>query len=80
LRLIDETLDVSFPVEELKRLVRRKHVWVAGIGARDVVGMVIVSEREGAAYIEEMDVLPAARVVRTCTFERFIEASRRRAS
>ena len=59
LGLIDETLDVSFPEEELVRLVGLRQVWVACAEGDIPVGMVIASVREGAAYVEEMDVLPA---------------------
>jgi GNAT superfamily N-acetyltransferase len=59
LDLIEEALDVSFPLEELITLVGLRQVWVA-CDIHDVpVGMVIASVRDGAAHIEEMDVLPA---------------------
>jgi GNAT superfamily N-acetyltransferase len=59
LGLIDEARDVSFPREDLLRLVGLGQVWV-GCGEDDLaVGVVIASVREGAAYVEEMDVLPA---------------------
>lgn len=59
LGIIDEALDVSFPRDNLVRLVDMGQVWV-GCPEDDVpVGMVIASVREGAVYIEEMDVLPA---------------------
>ena len=58
LGLIDEELDVSFPVDDLTRLVGMRQVW-AGCWQDDLpVGMVIASVREGAVYVEEMDVLP----------------------
>ena len=59
LGLIDETLDVAFPPEALARLIGSAQVWVA-CTANDVpVGVVIASQRDGAVYVEEMDVLPA---------------------
>jgi hypothetical protein len=59
LDLIEEALDVSLPLEELITLVGLRQVWVA-CETHDVpVGMVIASVRNGAAPIEEMDVLPA---------------------
>ena len=59
LGLIDETLDVSFPPEELARLIGIGQVWVA-CTANDVpIGVVIASLREGSVYVEEIDVLPA---------------------
>jgi GNAT superfamily N-acetyltransferase len=59
LRLIDEALDMSFPLEELDRLIDIGQVWVACLDDDSPVGMVIAAVREGAVYIEEMDVLPA---------------------
>jgi len=59
LGLIDEALDVSFPLEDLARLVAMGQVWV---GCRDddlPVGVVIASVLGGVAYVEEMDVVPA---------------------
>ena len=59
LGLIDDALDSSFPLDAIIRLIDSSQVWVA-CGEDDVpVGMVIASEREGAAYIEELDVVPA---------------------
>jgi GNAT superfamily N-acetyltransferase len=58
LGLIDETLDVSFPLEDLAGLVGKGQVWVACPDDGLPVGMVIASVREGAVYVEEMDVLP----------------------
>jgi GNAT superfamily N-acetyltransferase/catechol 2,3-dioxygenase-like lactoylglutathione lyase family enzyme len=59
LGLIEEALDVSYPPEELRRLIGLRQVWVA-FEADDVpVGMVIASVRDGSAHIDEMDVLPA---------------------
>lgn len=58
LGLIEEELDSSFPVDDLSRLVDLGQVWVA-CGVDDIpVGMVIASVRDGAVYVEEMDVLP----------------------
>ena len=59
LGLIDETLDLSFPLGELKRLVGLGQVWVACTADDTPVGAIISSVREGAAYVEELDVLPA---------------------
>jgi GNAT superfamily N-acetyltransferase/catechol 2,3-dioxygenase-like lactoylglutathione lyase family enzyme len=59
LGLIDEALDVSFPLDDLARLVSSGQVWVACLPDGLPVGMVIASVREGAVYVEEMDVLPA---------------------
>ena len=59
LGLIDEALDVSFPLGELARLVVMGQAWVACPAGGVPVGMVIASVREGTAYVEEMDVLPA---------------------
>jgi len=59
LGLIDETLDLSFPLGELKRLVALGQVWVACTADDAPVGAIITSVREGAAYVEELDVLPA---------------------
>lgn len=58
LGLIDDVLDVSFPLEELRRLVDVGQVWVASDAVDRPVGMVIVSVRDHVAYVEEMDVLP----------------------
>ncbi len=59
LGLIEEARDVSFPPEDLMTLVGLRQVWV-GCDTQDVpVGMVIASSRDGAAYVEELDVLPA---------------------
>ena len=59
LGLIDETLDVSFPIDDLVRLVRMGQAWVACPPGGPPVGMVIASVRDGVAYVEEMDVVPA---------------------
>jgi 4-diphosphocytidyl-2-C-methyl-D-erythritol kinase len=59
LRLIDEALDPSFPLDAIGCLIDRGQVWV-GCREDDLpVGMVIASVREGAAYVEELDVVPA---------------------
>jgi len=58
LGLIDETRDVSFPLDDLARLVEARQVWVARDETDRAVGMVIVSVREGVAYVEEIDVHP----------------------
>ena len=57
LDLIDESLDVAFPLEDLVRLIDAGQVWVACDATDTPVGMVIASVREGAVYVEEMDVL-----------------------
>lgn len=59
LGLIDDTLDGSFPLEELKRLIGLGQVWAACTGDDLAVGAVIASVREGTVYVEELDVLPA---------------------
>lgn len=62
LGLIDESLDVSFPPEELARLIGQEQVWVAcepGTASGQPVGFIIASLRDDAVYIEELDVLPA---------------------
>ena len=58
LGLIHQALDVSFPLDDLARLVGMGQVWVGCQEDGLLVGMVIASVREGAAYVEEMDVLP----------------------
>lgn len=58
LGLIDEALDGSFPLDELARLIGKGQVWVAYPDDDLPVGMVIASVRDGAVYVEEMDVLP----------------------
>lgn len=58
LGLIDEAVDVSFPSDELSRLIDAGRVWVACDTADQPVGMVIASVRDGALHVEEMDVLP----------------------
>lgn len=59
LGLIDDTLDASFPLAELKRLIGLGQVWVACTADDLVVGAVITSVRDGTGYVEELDVLPA---------------------
>jgi GNAT superfamily N-acetyltransferase/catechol 2,3-dioxygenase-like lactoylglutathione lyase family enzyme len=59
LGLIEEALDVSLPLEDLITLIGLRQVWVASETPDVLVGMVIASVRDGAAHIEEMDVLPA---------------------
>ncbi|MFL5300632.1 MAG: GNAT family N-acetyltransferase [Anaeromyxobacteraceae bacterium] len=59
LGLVDEARDVSFPLDDLARLVRLGQVWVACTEGAIPVGMVIASVREGAVHVEELDVLPA---------------------
>src|SRR3954454_10186869 len=59
LGLNDDAVDSSFPVEDLKVLLAMGQVWV-GCPEDDLpVGMVIGSVREGAGYVEELDVVPA---------------------
>lgn len=59
LGLVDPARDASFPPERLAQLVDLGQVWVATHDDDVPVGMVVVSAGEGAAYIEEIDVLPA---------------------
>lgn len=59
LGLIDEELDQSFPLEDLSWIVSLGQAWVACTMDDVPVGMVLASVRDGAVYIEEMDVLPA---------------------
>ncbi len=56
--LIDEALDVSFPLGELTALVALGSVWVACTANDLPVGLAIASLKDGAVYLEEMDVLP----------------------
>jgi GNAT superfamily N-acetyltransferase len=58
LGLVDEALDVSFPLDDLVRLIDAGQVWVGCLEDGLPVGMVIASVRDGAVYVEEMDVLP----------------------
>jgi GNAT superfamily N-acetyltransferase/catechol 2,3-dioxygenase-like lactoylglutathione lyase family enzyme len=58
LGLIEDAIDVSLPVEDLITLIELRQVWVASDTHDVPVGIVIASLRDGAAYIEEMDVLP----------------------
>jgi 4-diphosphocytidyl-2-C-methyl-D-erythritol kinase len=58
LGLIDEALDVSFPLDDLARLVGMGQVWAGCLEDGFPVGMVIASVREETVYVEEMDVLP----------------------
>ena len=57
LGLIDHAFGAALAIDELVRLIDAGQVWV---GCRDgvAVGMVIASQREGLAYVEEMDVVP----------------------
>jgi hypothetical protein len=48
--LIDEDLDASFPLDDLRRLVAMGQVWVGCLEDDLPVGMVIASVREGAVY------------------------------
>lgn len=59
LGVIDEALDASFPVDALWSLVDSRQVWVACLEDDFPVGMVIASARDGVAYVEELDVVPA---------------------
>lgn len=59
LGLIDDALAPSFPLDELARLIGLDQAWGACLDDDVPVGMAIVSVREGAAYLEEMDVLQA---------------------
>jgi len=55
--LIDESLDGSFPLDEMERLIAKGQVWVACLDDTPV-GMAIASVRDGLVHLEEMDVLP----------------------
>ncbi len=57
LDLIDESLDVAFPLGDLVRLIDAGQAWVACDATDTPVGVVIASVREGAVYVEEIDVL-----------------------
>lgn len=57
--LIDEALDSSFPLDALVKLVDLRQVWVGCLEDDIPVGMVIASVRDGVAYVEELDVVPA---------------------
>jgi predicted N-acetyltransferase YhbS len=59
LGLVDDARDPSFPLDILGSLIESGQVWVACRGDDVPVGMVIASAREGTAYIEELDVVPA---------------------
>jgi GNAT superfamily N-acetyltransferase len=59
LGLIDEALDPSFPLEDLTHLIGIGQAWVTCTTDDVPVGMVLASVRDGAVYIEEMDVLPS---------------------
>jgi len=59
LELIDEGRDPSFPLDLVRLFIDKRQVWVACLADDVPVGMVIASEREGAAYVEELDVVPA---------------------
>lgn len=59
LGLVDEALDPSFPLDVAARLVAMGQVWVACLEDDVPAGMVIASAREGAGYVEELDVVPA---------------------
>jgi GNAT superfamily N-acetyltransferase len=56
--LIDEERDESFPVDELVHLIELGQVWLMCDAGDTAVGMVIVSIRDAAVYVEEIDVLP----------------------
>ena len=58
LGLNDDTLDSSFPIDDLIRLVGMEQAWVACAEDDRPVGMVFASVREGAVYVEELDVMP----------------------
>ena len=58
LGLNDDTLDSSFPIDDLIRLVGMEQAWVACTEDDRPVGMVFASVREGAVYVEELDVMP----------------------
>jgi 4-diphosphocytidyl-2-C-methyl-D-erythritol kinase len=56
--IVDESLDTLLPHDDVKRFIGLGQAWVACLEDGLAVGMVIASEREGIAYIEEIDVLP----------------------
>ena len=58
LGLNDETLDSSFATEQRRRLVALGQVWVACTADDVAVGAVAASVRDGAVYVEELDVVP----------------------
>jgi GNAT superfamily N-acetyltransferase len=59
LGVIDEALDSSFPLDTLTKLVELRQVWVACLDDDCPVGLAIASARDGVAYVEELDVVPA---------------------
>jgi GNAT superfamily N-acetyltransferase len=59
LPIYDETRDSSFPTDALVRLLESQQVWVMCQDDDQPIGMVIASVRDGEAYVEELDVLPA---------------------
>ena len=59
LDIFDEDLASSFSLDEMYRLAKLGQVWAACDDHDQPVGMIIASIRNGNAYIEELDVLPA---------------------
>lgn len=55
--IVDESLDTCVPPDDVKRWIGLGQVWAGCLESGLVVGMVMASERDGVAYIEEMDVL-----------------------
>jgi N-acetylglutamate synthase-like GNAT family acetyltransferase len=55
LGLADESLEVRFPMEELKRLIRKEQVWVNACGS-SLGGAIILSAGRKTAYVEELAV------------------------
>jgi GNAT superfamily N-acetyltransferase len=58
LGLNDDSLDSSFPLDDLRSLLSKGQVWVGCQDDEVPVGMVIGSVRDGAGYVEELDVVP----------------------
>ncbi|HET9594398.1 MAG TPA: GNAT family N-acetyltransferase [Anaeromyxobacteraceae bacterium] len=59
LGVFEASLDASFPLDALAKLIDLRQVWVACLDDDFPVGMVIASARDGVAYVEELDVVPA---------------------
>jgi N-acetylglutamate synthase-like GNAT family acetyltransferase len=55
LGLADESLEVSFPLGKLKRLIRKEQVWVCARGS-SLAGAIILSALRKTAYVEELAV------------------------
>jgi GNAT superfamily N-acetyltransferase len=59
LGLDTDGIDSSFPHEERRLLVAMGQAWVACPKDGAAVGVIAASVRDGAAYVEELDVVPA---------------------